>query len=143
MKIAVGSDHRGVRYRKMIKELLRERGHEVIDLGAHTTDSSDYPDYARPVARSVARGEADRGVLVCGSGIGMSIAANRFQGVRAALCLTPEMADTARTHNDSNVLCLGQDLMGESTARRTVEKWLSSEFEGGRHSRRLGKIDEE
>ena len=141
MKIAIGSDHRGVQYKRMIKKLLEERGHEVRDFGAHDGRSCDYPDHALPVARAVSEGRLERGILICGSGIGMSIAANRFAGVRATLCLTSGMADTARTHNNSNVLCLAGDLTDEATIRRIVSTWLSTPFEGGRHLRRLKKIE--
>jgi ribose 5-phosphate isomerase B len=141
MKIAIGSDHRGVRYKRMIKALLEGHGHQVEDCGSDSEESCDYPDYARSVARGVAQGDYERGILICGSGIGMSIAANRFRGVRATLCLSAGMAETARTHNDSNVLCLAQDLTDETRTRRIVETWLEARFEGGRHSRRLSKID--
>lgn len=143
MKIAIGSDHRGVRYKDMIRTLLEGHGHQVEDFGVHGEGPCDYPDYARRVAQAVAQGQFDRGILICGSGIGMSIAANRFRGVRATLCLSAGMAETARTHNDSNVLCLAQDLADETHTRRIVETWLTAPFEGGRHSRRLRKIDTE
>jgi len=141
MRLAIGSDHRGVRYRGIIKDLLERMGHVVQDFGADAPGSVDYPDYAFPVAQSVARGESDRGVLICATGIGMSMAANRVKGVRAALCLNEWMARMARLHNDSNVLCLGQDVIDEPTMRAVVRTWLSTEFEGGRHCRRLQKID--
>ncbi len=141
MKLAVGSDHRGVCYKALVKKLLQERGHAVQDFGTDGGDSVDYPDYALPVARSVARGENERGILICATGIGMSMAANRIKGVRAALCLTERMAEVARSHNNSNVLCIGQDLTDERTVHRIVEKWLATEFEGGRHARRLAKLD--
>ena len=142
MRILIGADHRGVRHKAMIKEMLCERGHEVEDVGPDSEQSVDYPDYGLQVARGVAEGRADRGVLICGSGIGMSIVANRVRGVRATLCLNEQMARMARTHNNSNVLCLSQDLVDEDTTRRIVDLWLTTEFEGGRHSRRLDKIDE-
>jgi ribose 5-phosphate isomerase B len=125
----------------MIKKLLEGHGHQVEDCGAHGENSCDYPDYARRVACAVAEGRHDRGILICGSGIGMSIAANRHRGVRATLCLSPAMAETARTHNNSNVLCLAQDLADETRTRRIVQTWLRTSFEGGRHERRLRKID--
>jgi ribose 5-phosphate isomerase B len=141
MKVAIGADHRGVRYKAIIKEQLEHLGHSVQDFGTNSEDSADYPDQAIPVARSVASDENDAGILICSSGIGMSIAANRIKGVRAALCLNEAMARAARSHNNSNVLCIGQDLVDEQTCRRIVEEWLRTKFEGGRHSRRLAKID--
>jgi ribose 5-phosphate isomerase B len=143
MRIAIGSDHRGTRYKKLIKERLTRLGHCVSDLGAHNEESTDYPDYAQAVARAVADGQCDRGVLICSSGIGMSIAANRFKGVRAALCLNAEMARISRFHNNSNVLCLGQDAAGEAEVNKIVDVWLSTGFEGGRHQRRIDKMDKD
>ena len=141
MKLAIGADHRGVRYKKLIEEHLKSVGHPYVDFGTNTEESVDFPDLAVPVARSVAKGEAERGILICSSGIGMSIAANRFKGVRATLCMNERMAEAARSHNNSNLLCLGQDLIDEQTCLRIVDKWLATEFDGGRHSRRLGKIE--
>jgi len=141
MKLAIGSDHRGVRYKGIVKDLLEQMGHTVQDFGTQGEGPVDYPDFALPVARSVARGENDRGVLICSTGIGMSMTANRVRGVRAALCLNERMAMMSRKHNNSNVLCLGQDLMDEQALRRVVETWLNTEFEGGRHARRLAKLD--
>ena len=140
-RVAIGADHRGVRYKAIIRDQLERLGHSVQDFGTDSEDSVDYPDHAIPVARSVANGENDAGVLICATGIGMSIAANRQKGVRAALCLTEEMAQIARSHNNANVLCIGQDLVDEQTCRRIVEKWFTTGFDGGRHSRRLAKID--
>jgi len=142
MKIAIGSDHRGVRYKALVRQMLEAAGHEVQDVGTNSEQSADYPDYAQPVARAVAAGQADRGVLICASGIGMSIAANRFRGVRATLCLNERMARTARAHNDSNVLCLGQDFVDEEALGKIVQTWLTTPFEGGRHQRRVCKIDD-
>ena len=141
MKLAIGSDHRGVRYKGIVKDLLEQMGHTVQDFGTQGEGPVDYPDFALPVARSVARGENDRGVLICSTGIGMCMTANRVKGVRAALCLNERMATISRSHNDSNVLCLGQDLIDEQALRRVVETWLNTEFEGGRHARRLAKLD--
>ncbi len=141
MKVAVGSDHRGVRYKGLVKDMLQRMGHTVQDFGTQGEGPVDYPDFALPVARSVARGENERGILICSTGIGMSMTANRVRGVRAALCLNERMAAMSRTHNDSNVLCLGQDMIDEQTARRVVETWLATGFEGGRHVRRLAKLD--
>ncbi|MBS3763913.1 MAG: ribose 5-phosphate isomerase B [Planctomycetes bacterium] len=142
MKIAIGADHRGVKYKNMVKKILQQQGHHVNDFGTDSEVSTDYPDHAYPVACAVAEGEVDRGVLICASGIGMSIAANRFKGVRGTLCLSEKMAETARTHNNSNLLCLAQDLIDERTVRKIVDTWLTTDFEGGRHERRLNKVDE-
>jgi RpiB/LacA/LacB family sugar-phosphate isomerase len=141
MRIAVGSDHRGFRYKTLIKQMLEEAGHSVKDFGAHSEAPQDYPDIALAVAKSVSCGESERGVLICSSGVGMSMAANRVKGVRAALCMNEKMAQLSRMHNDSNVLCLGQDLIDEGTMRRIVQAWLTTGFEGGRHSRRIAKLD--
>lgn len=141
MKIAIGSDHAGFSLKQELIAPLTNAGHEVLDLGTISPDSVDYPDFAGAVARSVVSGEADRGILVCGSGIGMSIAANRFPGIRAALCLDVETARLSRAHNDSNVLVLAGRKTGEDEARSILDAWLSSEFEGGRHSKRLQKIE--
>ncbi len=142
MNIWVGADHRGKEYKTLIKDYLTEKGHKVKDVGTSPECSSvDYPDYAIPVAGAVANGTADRGVLVCASGIGMSISANRLKRVRAALCLTPGMAETARRHNNCNVLCLGQDLIEPHQVLPILNTWLDTKFEGGRHIKRLKKID--
>ncbi len=141
MRIWIGADHRGRDYREFVKEILTGKGHEVRDLGTFSEGPADYPDLAIPVARAVRDGEADRGVLICATGIGMSMTANRLRGVRATLCITPEMAATARRHNDSNVLCLARDLSDREQTKAIVETWLETEFDGGRHSRRLGKMD--
>lgn len=140
MKIAVGCDHRGFAAKQRIKAMLRDLGHEVEDFGAADAKPSDYPDAGYAVARSVRQGTADRGILFCGSGIGMSITANKVAGIRAALCHDEMTAELARRHNDTNVLCLPADLVGETLMRRIVEAWLDAPFDGGRHARRVGKI---
>lgn len=140
MRIALASDHRGVGYKKRMKELLVQLGHEAVDFGPEGGDSVDYPDYALPAARAVARGECDRGVLVCGSGIGMSIAANKVRGIRAALCHNEETARMSRKHNNANVLCLGADFVPEDLAVKVLTAWLDTAFEGGRHQRRVDKV---
>lgn len=142
MKIAIGSDHRGFLSKEKVKEYLVGLHHEVVDFGVPTANSADYPDSAFPTAASVASKEADMGILICGTGIGMSIAANKVPGIRAALCHDELTAQMAREHNDANVLCLAADLIGEELARRTVDAWLASEFAGGRHERRIKKITE-
>ena len=141
MKVAIGADHRGFRLKEMIAAHLRELGYEVVDVGTDGETSVDYTDFAIAAAEKVARGDADRGVLVCGSGAGMSIAANKVKGIRAALAVSPEGARLARAHNDANVLSLGawqEDDEDEILA--IVESFLEAEFEGGRHARRVDKI---
>jgi ribose 5-phosphate isomerase B len=142
LKIAVGSDHRGYPLKDRITRQLRAGGHEVVDLGCDGTDSADYPDYAFAVAEKVAAGEADRGILVCGSGIGMSIAANKVKGIRAALCHSIDDARMTRKHNDSNVLSLSAKSMEDPRIEELVRVWLETPFEGGRHIRRIDKIIE-
>jgi ribose 5-phosphate isomerase B len=141
MRVAIGSDHGGFVLKKQLVLFLRRKGFVVDDLGTHSADSMDYPDTAAAVARRVARGEAQRGVLVCKSGIGNSIVANKFRGVRAALCYNLKSAKLSRLHNDANILVLGAMFVTADRARRMLEAWLSTEFEGGRHQRRLDKIE--
>jgi ribose 5-phosphate isomerase B len=140
MRVAVGSDHRGVHVKAKLLELLARLGHTAEDVGTSTAESCDYPDVAALVARKVAAGETDRGILICGTGLGMCIAANKFHGVRAAPCHDDLTAELSRRHNDLNVLCLSADLLGERLIDRMVEIWLSTPFEGGRHFRRVEKI---
>jgi len=142
VKIAIGSDHRGYPLKNRIALKLREEGHEINDLGCEGTDSVDYPDYAIPVAEMVAAGDAERGILVCGSGIGMSIAANKVKGVRAALCRTVDDASMTRRHNDSNVLTLSEKSMEDPGIEELIRVWLETPFEGARHARRVDKISE-
>ena len=140
MRIALGSDHRGFPLKERLKQMLAGGGHEVFDEGCPGTESVDYPDFAFPVAERVAAGEADRGILVCGSGIGMSIAANKVKGVRAALCRTVDDARMTREHNDSNVLTLSERSMDDPEVERLVTVWLETAFQGDRHKRRIDKI---
>ena len=140
MRIAVGTDHRGFAIREKVVELVLRLGHEVDDVGTFTPDAVDYPDVAAAVAERVGRGDADRGILVCGTGLGMCIAANKIRGVRAAPCHDDLTAEMSRRHNDSNILCLSADLLGERLIDRMIELWLSTPFEGGRHARRVEKI---
>ena len=142
MRIAVASDHRGFSVKGKILSLLGSSGHEAIDFGPDGDESVDYPDFAAKVAAAVASQEADRGILICGTGMGMCIAANKFSGVRAAPCHDDLTAEMSRLHNDANVLCLSADLLGEKLVNRMVEIWLTTEFEGGRHARRIAKISE-
>ena len=142
MIIAIGSDHRGTEVKQKLIELLGGLGHQVLDEGTTTAESVDYPDIAQRVAELVSRREAERGILICGTGIGMAIAANKIPGVRAAPCHDDLTAEMSRRHNDLNVLCLSADMLGERLIDRMVEIWLSTEFEGGRHARRVQKIAE-
>jgi ribose 5-phosphate isomerase B len=140
MKIAVGSDHRGYDVKKRIVVLLQQLGHEVHDLGPQGVESVDYPDFAFQVAQAVSEGRAERGILICGTGIGMCIAANKVRGVRAAPCHDSITAEMSRRHNDANILCLSADLLGDELIDRMLRIWLETEFEGGRHARRVDKI---
>ena len=142
MHIAVGSDHRGYAIHKKLIELLARLGHEVDDCGTNSAEPCDYPDVAAAVASKVGCGQIDRGILICGTGLGMCIAANKFSGVRAAPCHDDLTAEMSRRHNDLNVLCLSADLLGERLIDRMVEIWLTTPFEGGRHQRRVDKITE-
>ncbi len=142
MRIAIGSDHAGFPMKEIIKEYLRELGHEVMDLGTHSTSSVNYVEFAEAVARAVARGEAERGVLICGTGIGMSIAANKVEGIRAALVHSEYTARMAAMHNDANILTFGGRVESPEEGKRFVKTWLETPFEGGRHLQRLGKIGE-
>jgi ribose 5-phosphate isomerase B len=142
MRIAVGSDHRGYAVKLKVIELLRRLKHEVIDVGPHNAETIDYPDMASLVGKQVSEGQVERGILICGTGIGMCIAANKFPGVRAAPCHDDLTAEMSRRHNDLNILCLSADMLGERLIDRMVEIWLKTEFEGGRHARRVEKITE-
>ena len=142
MKIAIGSDHAGLDLKAQLARRLGEAGHEVRDLGTDSAASVDYPDFARNVARAVASGEADRGLLVCGTGIGMAMSANKVPGVRAALATNAYMARMAREHNDANVLCLGARVTGIGLAEDILDAFLAAAFEGGRHARRVDKINQ-
>ena len=142
MQVALGSDHGGYQLKKEIKELLTEMDLKYSDYGTKSTESVDYPDFAIQVAEAVAKGECKRGILVCGTGIGMSIVANKFKGVRAALCHDLFSAQATREHNDSNVLTLGERVVGRGLALEIVKVWLNTDFEGGRHQRRIDKIKE-
>jgi ribose 5-phosphate isomerase B len=140
MKIAVGSDHRGFESKEQIKNIVAQLGHEVVDFGTADNNPVDYPDVAYLAAKAVAKKETERAILVCGTGIGMSIAANKVAGIRAALCHDELSARISRDHNDANILCISGDLIGEVLLRKIVEVWLSTEFGGGRHKRRVDKI---
>ena len=140
MKVGLASDHRGVHIKSRLCQSLANEGFDVVDEGTDTTDAVDYPDYARKVAQGIAEGTLDRGILICGTGIGMSIVANKYPGVRAAPCYDEVMVEMSRRHNDINVLCLPGDLIGERSIDELVLMWLRTEFESGRHAARVEKI---
>jgi ribose 5-phosphate isomerase B len=141
MNIAIGSDHAGYRYKELLKEQLAALGHVVQDFGTHSPEPCDYPEFIRPVAEAVGRGEFDRGIVLGGSGNGEAIVANRVRGVRCALCWNVESARLGRAHNDANVLSMGERMVSEADARAILETWLTTPFDGGRHARRIGMID--
>ncbi len=140
MKIAIGSDHAGIELKRgLLNSVLKE--YEIIDMGTDSTDSVDYPDIAHKVANAVASGEVERGILICGTGTGMAMAAGKTKGIRAAACTEPYSAELSRRHNDANILCLGARVIGTGMAEKIVEKWFSTPFDGGRHARRINKIE--
>jgi len=141
MKVALACDHGGYELKEFIKKLLAEQDVSVEDFGSHDPDPVDYPDTARPAVRSILHGRNDRGILICGTGLGMSITANRYPGIRGTLCHNEYTAEMARKHNDSNVLILGGRVTPPETAGKILRIWLETPFEGGRHARRIGKID--
>jgi ribose 5-phosphate isomerase B len=140
MKVAIASDHRGYHLKERVISQLKGQGHEVIDEGPSTDASVDYPDFAALVAKKVSAGAAERGILICGTGIGMAIAANKFKNVRAAACVDEVTAELSRRHNNLNVLCLSGDLLSSRSTERLVDIWMNTDFEGGRHERRVEKI---
>jgi len=140
--LAIGADHAGYEAKETIKEYLQEKMIEVKDFGTFSKESCHYPIFAEKVSRSVALGESEKGILVCGSGIGMSIAANKIKGIRAALCYEPLLAEMARKHNDANVLCLGARFSGAETIKKIIDVFLKTEFEGGRHAERVKLISD-
>ncbi len=142
MKISIGADHGGFDLKEDIKKYLQNKGYEIDDVGCYSKESIDYPVYGKAVARKVSDGSADRGILICTTGIGMSITANRFKNVRAALCLTDDAAKMSRAHNDANLLVFGAKYVPARLAQRILDIWFTQEFEGGRHQRRIDQIDE-
>ena len=142
MIIALGSDHAGYELKEAIKDKLKMEGYQTLDLGTHSKSSVDYPVYGHAVGHAVADGVADKGIAICGSGIGISIACNKVQGIRCALCTSTEMAKLSRRHNDSNVLALGARIINNELAFDIVDTWMATEFEGGRHQRRVDIIEE-
>ena len=142
MRIVVGSDHAAYELKEAIKEKLTKEGHDVIDVGCDSTESVDYPKYGHAVGRTVASGEAERGIAVCGSGIGISIACNKVPGIRAALCTSVEMAEMCRRHNNANVVCMGARMISQELAFDIIDKWMTTDFEGGKHLRRINEIED-
>ena len=140
MKISIGSDHGAFAMKEHLKQYLTEQGHQVVDCGTYSTDSCDYADFANAAAQLVASGDCDRGIVICTTGIGISISANKVKGIRCALCGDPYSAEMTRRHNDANMLAMGGALIGPNMADRIVDVFLGTEFEGGRHARRVGKI---
>lgn len=140
MKIAIGNDHSAVEMKEIIKEHLAQKGHEVLDLGTNSTESCDYPVYGEKVGRAVADGVADLGIAICGTGLGISLAANKVKGIRACVCSEPYTARMSRLHNNANVLAFGARVVGSELAKMIVDVWLDTEFEGGRHQRRVDLI---
>jgi ribose 5-phosphate isomerase B len=141
MKYFIAADHAGIDIKKYVKELFETKGHEVIDLGPFSKERVDYPDYAAKVCQEVINNKQSKGILICGSGIGMSMAANKFDGIRAALCHNEYSARMAREHNDANIICLGERVSGYGMIEAIVEAWLEASFEGGRHEGRVEKIN--
>jgi ribose 5-phosphate isomerase B len=142
MKIAMGSDHGGFELKEIIKKHLIEKGHDVLDMGTNNLESVDYSDFGIKTAEMVANGEAERGIVICGTGIGIGISANKVKGIRCALCHDVYSAEMTRAHNDSNMLSMGGRVIGRDLAIRVVEAWLTTAFEGGRHLRRIQKISD-
>ena len=142
MKIAISCDHAGYPLKVAVKDKLLKEGFEVVDFGTDSVESVDYPGYGKAVGKAVADGEAEKGIVICGSGIGISIAANKVKGVRCALCTSVEMAEMSRRHNDANVLAMGARMIEQDLAFKIVDKWLETDFEGGKHLRRINMLDE-
>ncbi|WBW50413.1 ribose 5-phosphate isomerase B [Peptoniphilus equinus] len=143
MKLGIGSDHAGFDMKTMITEYLKAQGHTVVDYGTDGKDSVDYPDYGKAVGRAVVDGDVDKGILICGTGVGISISANKVKGVRACVCSEPYSAQMSVRHNNANIIAFGARVVGEDMAKMIVDTFLGETFEGGRHERRVGKIEEE
>lgn len=142
MKVAIGCDHAGYPLKMAVEDKLLKDGYEIIDLGTDSTEPVDYPGYGKAVGEAVARGLAERGIVICGSGIGISIAANKVKGVRCALCTSVEMAEMSRRHNDANVLAMGARMIEQELAFKIVDRWFETGFEGGKHLRRINMLDD-
>lgn len=140
MKIAIAADHGGFELKDSMVEYIKSLGNEVVDLGTNSADSVDYPDYAKKVCEEIQQGNSDLGILICGTGIGMSLAANKFEGIRAACVSDVYSAKMSRNHNNANVLCIGARVIGDEVAKLIIKTFLENEFEAGRHQRRVGKI---
>ena len=140
MKIGIGNDHSALELKAEIIDFLKEKGHEVVDYGTNSPESCDYPIYGEKVARAVAAGEVEKGILICGTGLGISLAANKVEGIRAVVCSEPFTAKMSRAHNDCNILAFGARVVGAELAKMIVDTWLDTEFEGGRHQRRVDQI---
>ncbi len=140
MKIGIGNDHSALELKAEIIDFLKEKGHEVVDYGTNSPESCDYPIYGEKVARAVAAGEVEKGILICGTGLGISLAANKVEGIRAVVCSEPFTAKMSRAHNDCNILAFGARVVGAELAKMIVDTWLNTEFEGGRHQRRVDQI---
>ncbi|EHC6180661.1 ribose 5-phosphate isomerase B [Listeria monocytogenes serotype 1/2a] len=140
MKIAIGNDHVGIELKPVIVAYLQDLGHEIDDFGAFSNERTDYPEYGKKVAESVAAGKSDLGILICGSGVGISIAANKVNGIRAVVCSEPYSAKLSREHNNTNILAFGSRVVGAELAKMIVQNWLDAEFEGGRHAKRVEMI---
>lgn len=137
---AIGNDHTGVALKELIKKFIEEKGYEVKDFGTQSTDASNYPDIAEAVSQAVASGQCERGILICGTGVGMSIAANKVRGIRAVCCSEPFSAKLSKQHNNANILCFGSRVVGSELAKMIVENWMDAEFQGGRHEVRVNMI---
>ena len=142
MKIAIGCDHAGYELKEKVKAKMAAAGHEMIDVGTDSNESVDYPKFGHAVGRTVADGSAERGIAICGSGIGISIACNKVPGIRAALCTSTEMAEMCRRHNNANVICMGARMISEELAYAMIDTWMTTEFEGGKHERRINELDD-
>lgn len=142
MKVVIGSDHAGYELKEKVRDKLIADGHDVEDVGAYSTDPVDYPIYGHAIGKAVASGEADRGIAICGSGIGISIACNKVPGIRAALCTSVEMAEMSRRHNDANVLAMGARMIAEDLAFEMLDIWFATDFDGGKHQRRIDMLDD-
>ena len=142
MKISLACDHGGLQLKTYVATYLQQLGHTVLDFGTNSTDSCDYPDFAKPAALAVAKGECERGILVCTTGIGVSMVANKVKGVRCALCLNDDMAKMTRLHNNANVIAMGQKYVTTEMAKKIVDAFLNTDFEGGRHAQRVDKIED-
>jgi ribose 5-phosphate isomerase B len=141
-RVAIGSDHAGFKLKEALVRHLRSKGIDAVDVGTHSTETADYPDYGEKVARMVSLGKLKEGILICGTGVGMSMTANKFPGVRAAVVSNPFTAKSSRQHNDANILCLGERITDEAAAKELLDIWLNEPFEGGRHEKRVNKIKE-